>query len=352
MGIAAKKGRGKKNVLPSGFDIRAAIGQMVIISFPGDGWNPELETLICERKVGGLIFFKENIPSTLSALKKLNAKITKEGLRPSGGLVPFISVDEEGGRVSRLKHLIGEHPPQMALGQKGAVAVAKNYASLGKKVKQAGFNITWSPVLDVLTNSANPVIGDRSFSPDMELVAKYGKVALKALRKAGLLTTGKHFPGHGDTSIDSHLALPVMDTTMKTLKSRELVPFRAAVSERADFFMTAHILFRKIDARYPVTFSKKFLTGLLRQKMGFSGLIVTDDLNMNAAKNSLDMRDRIKLAINAGADVLLIREPYPAVLGFLDTFESLVREGEISPQRLKESLGRISRIKRKYASLA
>jgi len=333
---------------PRGFDIRAAIGQMVIISFPGDEWNPAIETLIRDYKAGGLIFFKENIPPTLSALKKLTAMIKKEGLRSSGGLIPFISVDEEGGRVSRLKTLIGEHPAQMELGMNGAKAVAENYAALGRKVKQAGFNITWAPVLDVLTNSANPVIGNRSFSPDPRVAARYGRIALKALRQAGLFTTGKHFPGHGDTSIDSHLALPVMDTSMKTLKSRELAPFRAAVAERADFFMTAHILFRKVDARYPVTFSKKFLTDILRDQMAFKGLVVTDDLNMNAAKNSFEMRDRIKLAVNAGADILLIREPYPAITEFLGTFESLVREGEIRPQRVLESLGRIRRIKRKY----
>ncbi|MBI5178136.1 MAG: beta-N-acetylhexosaminidase [Nitrospinae bacterium] len=340
---------GKKKGMPRGFDVRAAVGQMVIISFPGDGWNPALESLIRDRKVGGFIHFKENIPSSLAALKKLNARILNEGKNACGGLVPFISVDEEGGRVSRLKTLIGEHPAQMDVAQKGIKAVAKNYAALGRKVKRAGFNLTWAPVLDVHTNPANPVIGNRSFSTDAETCAQLGVVAIRELRKAGLFTSGKHFPGHGDTPVDSHLALPVMSTPMKTLNGRELVPFRAAIKAKADFFMTAHIRFDKVDAKLPVSFSKKFLTATLRRKLGYKGLIVTDDLNMNAAKNEFSMRDRIRLAVNAGADVLLIREPYPAVLDFLETFETLVREGEISAARVEESLSRIKRIKRRLS---
>lgn len=315
-------------------------GQMVIISFPASDWTQTLSELINKHRVGGVIFFKENVPRTLSTLKKLTARIKKESIR-SSGLLPFISVDEEGGRVSRLKELIGEYPVPLDLAKKGEWAVKKNYASLGRKVRSAGFNLTWAPVLDVHTNPKNPVIGDRSFSSNPSTAAKFGKIAIKALRGAGLFTCGKHFPGHGDTFADSHLELPVVDATMATLNKRELVPFAAAVACKTDFFMTAHVLYRKVDPKNMGTFSKKILTGILRRKMGFKGLIVTDDLNMKAAGGT--HRERIKRAIDAGADVLLIRDQDP--IGFMETFESMVKKGEISQKRIRESLARIKRIK-------
>lgn len=318
------------------------LGQMVVISFPDCVWNPTLETLIKRHKVGGVIFFRENVPGSLAELKKFNSRIKKESLR-SSGILPFISVDEEGGRVSRLKELIGEFPAPMELAKKGVAAVTKNYARLGRRVRKAGFNLTWAPVLDVRTNPLNPVIGDRSFSSDPSAAAKCGRAAITALREAGLFTCGKHFPGHGDTSADSHLELPVVDVYMATLAGRELAPFRAAVAAKVDFLMTAHVLFTKVDPKNMATFSKKILTGILRRKMGFTGLVVTDDLNMKAVGGS--RKERIKRAIDAGADVLLIREPDP--LGFMETFENLVGEGGVSEKRIRESLARVRRIKRR-----
>jgi beta-N-acetylhexosaminidase len=322
----------------------ADLGQMVHISFPGNTWNPVLDEIINKHKAGGVIFFKENVPQTLSELKKFTAKIKKESLR-STGILPFISVDEEGGRVSRLKQLIGGHPIPMEVGAKGVAAVKKNYLALGKKVRSAGFNLTWAPVLDVHTNPQNPVIGNRALSSDPETAAKCGRAAINALRKAGLFTSGKHFPGHGDTFSDSHLELPVVDTTLATLRKRELVPFKTAVKENVDFFMSAHVLYRKVDGKNMATFSKKILTDILRRELGFKGLLVTDDLNMKAAGGTI--RERIKRAINAGADVLLIRDENP--VEFIKTFESLVKDGEVSLDKIKESIRRIKRIKRRLS---
>jgi len=318
------------------------LGQMVVISFPDCVWNPTLETLVRRHKVGGVIFFRENVPGSLAELKKFNSRIKRESLR-SSGVLPFISVDEEGGRVSRLKKLIGEFPAPMDLAKKGLGAVTKNYSSLGRKVRAAGFNLTWAPVLDVDSNPKNPVIGDRSFSSDPSEAAKCGCAAITALRGAGLFTSGKHFPGHGDTSADSHLELPVVDADMATLAKRELAPFRAAVAARVDFLMTAHVLFTKVDPNNMATFSKKILTGLLRRKMGFKGLVVTDDLNMKAVGGG--RKERIKRAIDAGADVLLIRDPDP--VGFMQTFETLVAEGGVDADRIRESLARVKRVKRR-----
>ncbi len=332
--------------IPKGFDFRAAIGQLVIISIPGDGWNGDVERLIAERKAGGFIFFRENIPGTLAALKKFTGRMKKEAVKHTG-LIPFISVDEEGGRVSRLKTLIGEHPAPILLAQMGVNAVERNYAALARKVKGAGFNITWAPVLDINTNPKNPVIGDRAFSTKTEEVVACGRAALRALRKGGLFTQAKHYPGHGDTPVDSHLDLPSMDTPLAVMRGRELLPFKMAAREKADFFMTAHIHFTKVEKKLPATFSKKFLHTVARGGLGYKGLIVTDDLNMNAVKATYSMEERIRLAMNAGADMLLIRDSHENILGFLDIFERLAREGKIPLARIRESLARVKRIKRR-----
>lgn len=337
----------KSRNIPHGDGLRRLLGQLVIVSISGDGWNAELETLIHTHKAGGFILFKENIPASLPALKAFTAKIKKETLKETGA-DPFISVDEEGGRVSRLKSLIGERPAPMSLAPKGLAAVYRNYLSLGKKVRSCGFNITWAPVLDVNTNPQNPVIGDRAFSANTEDVVDCGKMALRALRAAGLYTQAKHYPGHGDTPVDSHLDLPKMDTPLKILRRRELKPFAMAVREKADFFMTAHIHFTKVEKSLPATFSKKFLQKLLRDELGFKGLAVTDDLNMNAVKANYPMEDRIKLALNAGADVLLIRDTPAGIMEFLNIFEFLVSSGEIPWEAVRRSLARVRRVKRRF----
>lgn len=324
------------------------IGQMVISSFPGSSWNGNLEELLTVRKLGGVIHFAENIPEDAGELVELNRKID-EATRSAGSEPPFISVDEEGGRVSRLKGLIGEFPTQKELAEMGADGVRSNYEELGRRVAELGFNLTWAPDLDVHTNPGNPVIGDRSFGEETEVVAELGRIAIRALAGEGLLTCGKHFPGHGNTSVDSHLSLPVEETTAETLAKRELYPFRMASEEGADFFMTAHILFEKIDPKYPVTFSKKFLTEILRDEIGFEGLVVTDDLGMGAVSNGYTVEERIELSVNAGADVLLVRAEHDGVLEFLDTFKKLVESGKISSERIAQSVGRIRKVKKKLS---
>ena len=333
-----------KNV---GVDLRD-IGQMVIAPFPGNSWNSSIEELLSDLKLGGVIHFAENIPEDADLLIELNRKIVEVSLL-SGLDTPFITVDEEGARVSRLTDLIGIFPSQKELAEIGADGVRSNYEDLGRKVAELGFNLTWAPVLDVHTNPDNPVIGDRSFSENHVVVADFGRIAIRALAGEGLLTSGKHFPGHGNTSVDSHLSLPVEETTLETLRIRELYPFRMALEEGVDFFMTAHILYKNIDPKYPATFSKKFLTEILRENLGFEGLIVTDDLGMGAVSNGYSIEERIELSVNAGADLLLVRAGHDGVLEFLETFRKLVESGKISSERISQSVERIRRVKKKIA---
>jgi len=318
-------------------DIKEAVGRMAIVSFPGDEWNPELEKLLVEYRVGGVIYFAENIPETADALKELNRRIAGRGGEPV-----FISVDEEGGRVSRLASLIGEHPPA---GRLPLREIYENYRSMGEKIRELGFNTDWAPVLDINTNLENPVIGNRAFGDTAESVMAGGYEAIRGLRDAGVLACGKHFPGHGDTFLDSHETLPMQDTALDVLQSRELAPFRMAVEECVDFIMTAHILFSQVDAKNPATLSRKILVEILRGELGYEGVIVTDDLNMGALKKNYSLDERIERAINGGADVLLIRDDIDGIVRFLETFRGLVETGKISEERLAESGARIKRLK-------
>ena len=309
-----------------------------------------LETLLKKYRVGGLIFYNENVAGKISQVKKLTSKIKKTAVKTEFGLQPFISVDEEGGRVSRLGKLIGQFPSQMeAAGIKKKNGLKKHYTDLYTKVAELGFNVDWSPVLDINSNPNNLVIGDRAFSEEAKEVVSCGKVALQAARKAGLFTTAKHFLGHGDTSVDSHKILPVLQTTRPTLKERELKPFKMAIKEKVDIIMTAHVLLQKIDASHPVTFSEKFLKKILRKDLNFKGLIITDDLNMGAAANHFSLNERITISVKAGADILMIRADYRATVDFLETFISLVQDGTIPFDRVKESLVRIKKIKSRPA---
>ena len=319
---------------------------MCHVSFPGDEWNPLLETLLKKYRVGGLVFYKENVAGKISQVKKLTSKIKKTAVKAGFGLQPFISVDEEGGSVSRLGHLIGDFPSQMEAAKiTKKDGLKKHYTELYAKVADLGFNVDWSPVLDINTNPNNPVVGDRAFSEEAKKVVSCGKVALQAARKAGLFTTAKHFPGHGDTSVDSHKILPVLKTTRPKLKERELTPFTMAIREKVDIIMTAHILLQKIDASHPVTFSEKFLKKMLRTDLKFKGLIITDDLNMGAAANHFSLDERIAISVNAGADILMIRANYRDIVDFIETFISLVQDGTVSFDRVQESLARITKIK-------
>lgn len=343
--MSLNKLRKRKQAIPDDFDLQAAVGQLTIVSFTGDEWNPQLETLLIKYQVGGLIFYGENIAEKSSMVKKLTSRIKKTSMKGSLGLPAFISVDEEGGKVSRLKNLLGGFPSQRETAQLSQSAFKKNFSALYDGVSRFGFNVNWSPSIDIDTNPNSPVIGDRAFSDNAKVVASLGRSAIAQARKAGLFTAVKHFPGHGDTFVDSHKTLPVVKTTMQNLKARELHPFKMAVKEKVDLIMTAHILFQKVDPAYPVTFSEKFLKKMLRKEMGFKGLIVTDDLNMGAAANHYTPEERITLAINAGVDILLIRAEHSETIDFLETFRALVIKGEIPLSRIQESLARIKKIK-------
>jgi beta-N-acetylhexosaminidase len=224
--------------------------------------------------------------------------------------------------------------------------VESNDRRIGMELQRLGINLNLAPVLDVNTNPQNPVIGDRAFGADPDLVSRLGVAAIKGFQKGGIIPVGKHFPGHGDTSVDSHKGLPVVDHDLDRIRRVELRPFSAAIKSGLNVIMTAHVLYPRIDPDYPATLSKRVLKGILREDMGFDGVIITDDLNMKAITENYDFRDVVVLAVNAGVDILLIcHDRESGVRGYKELMDE-VEKGNISVERVNESVRRIVRLKK------
>ncbi|VAX20754.1 beta-N-acetylglucosaminidase [hydrothermal vent metagenome] len=280
-------------------------GQLMIIGFNGTRYTSSIGSWFKKLKPGGVILFSRNIENSeqtktlISDLKKLGEDITSLPL--------FVCIDQEGGRVARLSNDMPKFPTAKELGNDGSTEqVDQVYGAIGKTIKELGFNVDFAPVLDLDTNSENPIIGDRAFSCDANKVAKLGQTAIAALRREGILACGKHFPGHGDTSLDSHLTLPEDNRPLERFNDHELIPFEAAINEKVDFIMTAHVMYPSIDAEFPATLSKKIITDILRNKMGYNGIIASDDMDMKAIADRWSDGEAIELAVRAGVDVTLV----------------------------------------------
>ncbi|MCB9597088.1 MAG: beta-N-acetylhexosaminidase [Sandaracinaceae bacterium] len=279
----------------------AAAGQVLLAGYPaGDPPASILESL-AEDALAGVILFKRNLADGPAGAAEQIRALARAARR-----TPLVAVDQEGGRVQRLRAPVLELPPMRRLGVLDDVDLTRRAARvLGRQLGAIGFNVDFAPVLDVDTNPDNPVIGDRSFGADPELVARHGVAFARGLRDAGLLACGKHFPGHGDTVDDSHFALPALPHAMDRLEAVELVPFRAAAGEVGSV-MTAHIVFRALDPDRPATLSRAVVTGLLREQLGYDGLVVSDDLEMKAIADHWSTGRAAVEAIRAGCDLLLI----------------------------------------------
>lgn len=215
---------------------------------------------------------------------------------------PIVSLDHEGGRVHRTPPPV-THFPSPYQYRKRVTEVAR---AMGEELRSLGVNVSWSPLADINSNPKNPVIGDRSFGATPGEVIEYATQFLRAIQGRGVLGCLKHFPGHGDTSTDSHFELPVVNATLDELKARELFPFRALCAQDAPFVMTAHILFPRIDAQAPATFSRKFLTEMLKNEWGYKGIVVSDDLDMKAVSLRFDKDDAIAHSMIAGCDMFIV----------------------------------------------
>ena len=319
-------------------ELRALAGQVIVAGYPA-GEPPEaIRRRLGAHALAGVILFKRNLEG-LSPLEV--ARHVAAIAAATSGPAPLVAVDQEGGRVERLKSPVLELPPMRVLGDRDDPALTRRAGRvLGEQLAALGFTVDFAPVLDVDTNPENPVIGDRSFGADPEKVARHGLAFASGLADAGLLACGKHFPGHGDTASDSHFDLPSLPHDMARLEAVELVPFRAAAGVVGSI-MTAHIVFEALDPDRPATLSKRVITGLLRETLGYDGLIVSDDLEMKAIADHFSTGQAAVEAIAAGCDVLLICKTVALVD---EAVEALAAEAAHDPafaDRLREAAGRV-----------
>lgn len=321
------------------------IGQMIFAGISGTTMDTNAKKLINQFHVGGIILYKNNFETPVQSIQLVNQ--IKAGNRSN--LPLFLGVDQEGGRVTRLPGGLVNFPSNKQIGMiNNSVFSYEIGALLGQELKEFGLNLNFAPVLDINSNPNNPVIGDRSFGNNPEIVSKLGIQTMKGIQSQNVIPTIKHFPGHGDTSVDSHLELPIVNKSIEELKNLELIPFKHAIDEGADVVMVAHILLPQLDKTNPSSMSKAVMTDLLRKQLGFKGVIITDDMTMGAIIEHFDIGNAAVESVKAGSDIILVGHDYTNVVKIISSLKAAVQDGEISEQRLNESVERIIQLKKKY----
>lgn len=323
------------------------IGQMIMAGIDGYTMNENEAKLIQEYHIGGFILFGRNVetPEQLLALTNSLKKANASNQNPL-----LLSVDEEGGRISRLPKTIKNFPTNKAIGKLNSEELSYEIGTLlAEKISAFGFNMNFAPVLDINSNPKNPVIGDRAFGSEVEIVSKLGYQTMRGISLGGVIPVIKHFPGHGDTSVDSHVGLPVVGKDLARLKSFELIPFKNAIDKGADCVMVAHILLTKIDAENPASLSPTVIDDILRLQLNFEGVVITDDMTMGAVTKNYDLATAAIKAVNAGNDIILVAHKYENALLTFHTINKAVLDGLISEERIDQSVYRIYTLKNKYS---
>jgi beta-N-acetylhexosaminidase len=326
-------------------DIRRHIGQFSIAGFSGHTIPAELRALAREFDLGGVILFARNVESPHQV-----AELAAEAQSLAAEVPLWVSVDQEGGRVARLRSPFTEWPPMITLGRSADEGLAARFArALASELRAVGITLDYAPVLDIHTNPRNPVIGDRALAGRADEVARLGRVIIETLQAEGIAACGKHFPGHGDTSSDSHHELPLVEHPPDRLEAVEFVPFRAAVAAGVASIMTAHVLVPALDEERPATLSRRIVTGLLRETLGFGGLIVSDDLDMRAISDRYALGDATVGAVAAGCDVVLMCGPEPARQAVaLEALIHAVEARQVPIRQIEDAMARQRRAKERF----
>lgn len=326
-------------------EIREMLGQKLVFGFHGTQLTEEFKALIRRYKIGNVILFLRNVESA-SQLRQLCSEI-QTLIREETGYPAFIIIDQEGGMVSRLPGDAVNVPGAMALAATGDPENARLASEITiRQLRGLGANFNMAPVLDVNSNPANPVIGVRSFGDDPERVAAFGCASIAPYENSGVLCCVKHFPGHGDTAVDSHLGLPRVDKTEEELEQLELIPFRRAIAAGAPAVMMSHVLFPNIaDDQLPCTMSRRMVTDLLRKKLGFGGLILTDCMEMLAIQKHYGTPQGVVAAIRAGVDLAEISSRMDLEEASAKAVNEAAARGELNLQEIQESVERILKFK-------
>lgn len=330
----------------NGMTLDEKIGQMVIVGFNGYTIDENTRALIKNYHAGGFILYSYNVENPDQLLTLINSL---KSTNSSNKIPVFVSVDEEGGRVSRMPAGFTKLPTNEAIGRVNNADLSYRIGSIiAEEIKSFGYNMDFAPVLDINSNPNNPVIGDRSFGSNAEIVSRLGIATMKGIQSGGIIPVVKHFPGHGDTSVDSHVGLPSVDHDMSRLKSFELIPFDAAIKNGADAVMVAHILLTKIDPAYPASMSKTIITDILRNQMKFNGVVITDDMTMGAIVKNYEISAAAVKSVSAGSDIVLVSRGYDDEVKVIGALKNAVENGTIPESRIDESVYRILKLKAKY----
>jgi beta-N-acetylhexosaminidase len=328
--------------------MKKEFGQLVFIGLEGTELKSHEADFMIENNIGGVTLFGRNV-KTPEQIHRLCTDLYNLKSKMPSKMPPFIAIDMEGGRVHRLKAPFTQWPSIAKVGALDSTSVAFKFANfMGTELRAMGINIDFSPCVDVLTNPDNVLIGDRSFGSDPEFVAKMASAIVRGYIKAGIIPCAKHFPGHGNTIIDSHEDLPVEEVDLATLQERELVPFKKAFRARMDLVMTAHILYNKIDAKYPATLSPTIIQKILKQDLKYRGLVVTDDLGMKALTKSYAREEIPVLALQAGCDILLHCNEFDAPAIALAAMKKALEDKRIQSAQLEESYAKIMTLKKEF----
>ncbi|HET7542407.1 MAG TPA: beta-N-acetylhexosaminidase [Polyangiaceae bacterium] len=327
-------------------ELETQAARLFTVGFHGQALSADLSSLLA-RGVGGVVFFARNVAEPAQVADTTSA-IKRHAARPL-----IIALDQEGGKVARLRRGFSELPSLRALGETRSPALARALGALiGRELRAVGFDLNYAPVLDVDTNPDNPVIGSRSLGRTPELVSELGVALASGLDDAGVAACGKHFPGHGDTTQDSHLALPRLSHSLERLQQVELKPFIAAIAAGIPALMTAHVVFEPLDPLYPATMSRSVLHGLLREKLRYDGLVISDDLEMRAIADHYDVAETVVRGLDAGVDQFLCCHTAELAHRAIDAVVHAVERGQVSRERLASANRRLDTVSARYAQPA
>jgi beta-N-acetylhexosaminidase len=321
--------------------LRSAVARLFLGGLPGPALDRDTRQLHADFPFAGVTLFRQNAsdPASMRALTRDLHGLDAE-------LPPLVAIDHEGGRVHRLASPFTHFPPAATVATHGPSLVRAVATAMARELAAIGIDLTFGPVLDVASNPANPIIGDRAYGTTPDAAAASALATFRATRAVGLLTCGKHFPGHGDTATDSHLELPVVDRNRRTLNAVEIAPFRHAVAAHIPMLMTAHVHYPALDPTLPATLSRALLTRLLRARLGFRGVIASDDLEMRAIADRWSAGEAAVLALLAGCDLVLFCHHQDWLRTAVEAVEQAVKSGRLSDGRIADAHRRVTKLMR------
>ncbi len=330
----------------SSTNLRRSAAQLLTVGFFDQFLSDSLKKLLDEG-VAGVVLFARNIDNPEQVAGLIH------DIKSYAGRPLYVGLDQEGGLVQRLRTGFTRVPPMRAVGSIADVDLARRVgALLGRELRAVGVDVNYAPILDIDTNPDNPIIGNRSFSRDAELVGRLGVAVGRGLESEGVASCGKHFPGHGDTAQDSHQELPRLAHSIVRLREVELVPFRAWVEAKLASVMTAHVIFEPLDPKYPATMSRTVLHGILREEMGYDGLIITDDIEMKSIADHYGYEEAAIRGVNAGVDNFLCCHTAQVALDVMEYVSQAVSSGRVKEERLVDANRRVKDFVDKWAKPA